>query len=167
MSLRRTDFHFLSHQDDYTDMITQHHQHNRWLLLFPWVKKLSCGPNHLLLQFLAVPASGFKPYHHPAGSQLSFQILQPKCPPSGTCPHTYYKNSCYINPFPPFSVFCPLLLNAMMFLVEDFAYFSCLKGEVSHLVSEAKSVGTLKEKSRISSHFNVERMSPLQFISKM
>lgn len=52
-------FSFLLTQDDYTEMITQYHQHNRWLLLLPWEKKLSCGPSHLLLQFLAVPASGF------------------------------------------------------------------------------------------------------------
>lgn len=43
----------------HTKMTTLRWLHNRWLLLLPWVKKLSCGPSHLLLQFLAMPAAGF------------------------------------------------------------------------------------------------------------
>lgn len=94
------------------EMTTRHHQHSRWLLVLPWVKQSSqppmpCGLSHLLLHFLAVLAPGFEPYRYPAGAQFSFQKLQPKCPPGGTCPHTYYKKWLLHKPLSSLFYFLP------------------------------------------------------------
>lgn len=96
----------------HTEMTTHHHQHNGWLLVLPWVKQSSqppmpCGLSHLLLHFLAVLAPGFEPYHYPAGAQFSFQKLQSKCPPSGTCPHTYYRKLLLHKPLSSLFYFLP------------------------------------------------------------
>ena len=109
-------------------------------LPMPW------GLNHLLLRFLAVSASGFKPCRHPAVSQLSFQKWQPKCPPRGTCPHTYYKKLLlHKNHSPLCSIFCLLLLNVMTFLVELFFFLPT--GNLSNLANDTKSYGTLEGKN--------------------
>lgn len=162
MSCGRSDFHSHLHQDDHTEMTTQHHQHNRWLWVLPWARRLSqpplpCGLSHLLLLFLAVLASGFQPHRQPAGAQLSFQKLQPKSPPSGTCPHTYYKKLLLHKSLSSLFYFLPLFAK-FNDLFGWALFFHCLKGEISYLASEAKSCGALegKEENQSPIHYGKE-----------
>ena len=116
MSCGRTNFILV-----YTMRTTGHHQHNRWLLVLPWVKQSSqppmpCGLSHLRLHFLAVLAPGFEPYRYPAGAQFSFQKLQPKCPSGGTCPHTYYRKLLLHKPLSSLFYFLPLFAKCNDFV---------------------------------------------------
>lgn len=67
--------------------------------------------------------------------------------PVGPVPRLITNNGGYINHTPPCSIFSPLLLNAMTFLVERFFFSHGLQGNSSHLENEAKSGGALEEKA--------------------